>query len=77
MTALILDFADLLLAGLLAGAIFGAFLFMSPAGLDAATYVIAQQNGIRGLNHVMPLLGGATILLTLAAAFAATGDPVS
>jgi uncharacterized membrane protein len=76
MTALIIDFADLLLAGLLAGAIFGAFLFMSPAGLDAATYVIQQQNGIRGLNHIMPLLGGAAILLTLTAAFAASGDPL-
>ncbi len=48
---------------------------MSPAGLDAATYVIAQQNGIRGLNHIMPLLGATTILLTLAAAFAATAIP--
>jgi hypothetical protein len=76
MTSLIIDFADLLLASLLAGAIFGVFLFMSPAGLDAATYVVQQQNGIRALNNVMPLLGGATILLTLAAAFAASGDPV-
>jgi uncharacterized membrane protein len=76
MTALIIDFADLLLAGLLAGAIFGVFLFMSPAGLDATTYVIQQQNSIRALNNVMPLLGGATILLTLAAAFEASGDPL-
>jgi len=75
MTALIIDFADLLLAGLLTGAIFGAALIMSPAGLDATTYVIAQQNGIRALNSIMPLLGAATIILTLVAAFIASGDP--
>ena len=76
MTYLIIDFADLLLAGLLTGAIFGAFLIMSPAGLDATTYVIQQQNGIRALNGIMPLLGALTIILTLAAAFAASGDPL-
>jgi uncharacterized membrane protein len=76
MTYLIIDFADLLLAGLLTGAIFGAFLIMSPAGLDATTYVIQQQNGIRALNGIMPLLGALTIVLTLAAAFAASGDPL-
>jgi hypothetical protein len=76
MTYLIIDFADLLLAGLLTGAIFGAFLIMSPAGLDATTYVIQQQNGIRALNGIMPLLGALTIIFTLAAAFAASGDPL-
>ena len=76
MTYLIIDFADLLLAGLLTGAIFGTFLIMSPAGLDATTYVIQQQNGIRALNGIMPLLGALTIVLTLVAAFAASGDPL-
>ena len=76
MTYLIIDFADLLLAGLLTGAIFGAFLIMGPAGLDATTYVIQQQNGIRALNGIMPLLGALTIIFTLAAAFAASGDPL-
>lgn len=76
MTSLIIDFADLLLAGLLTGAIFGVFLIMSPAGLDATTYVIQQQNGIRALNSIMPLLGALTIVLTLAAAFVASGDPL-
>jgi uncharacterized membrane protein len=76
MTALIIDFANLLLAGLLTGAIFAAALIMNPAGLDAATYVMAQQNGIRALNTIMPLLGGLTIVLTLTAAFAASSDPL-
>ena len=76
MTSLVIDFADLLLAGLLAGSIFGVFLVMNPAGLDATTYVIQQQNCIRALNGIMPVLGGLTIVLTLAAAFAASGDPL-
>jgi hypothetical protein len=76
MSDVIIDFADLLLASLLTGAIFGAFLIMRPAGLDATTYVIQQQNGIRALNHIMPPLGAVTIIVTLAAAFAASGDPL-
>jgi uncharacterized membrane protein len=74
MTAVAIDFVDLLLAALLAGAMFAVFLMMRPAGLDAATYVVQQQNGIRALNGVMPALGGLTIVLTLAAAFAAAND---
>lgn len=76
MSDVIIDFADLLFAGLLTGAIFGVFLVMRPAGLDATTYVIQQQNCIRALNSIMPLLGGVTILLTIAAAFAVRGDPL-
>ncbi len=76
MSDVIIDFADLLLAGLLTGAIFGVFLVMRPAGLDATTYVIQQQNGIRAVNHIMPPLGAVTIIVTLAAAFAARGEPL-
>lgn len=74
MTATVIDFTDLLLAALLAGTVFGAWLMMQPGGLDAATYVIQQQNGIRTLNNVMPALGALTILMTLAAAFLARDD---
>src|SRR5512135_3795943 len=74
MSKVIIDFSDLLFAGLLTGAIFGVFLVMRPAGLDVTTYVIQQQNCIRALNSIMPPLGGLTILLTIAAAFAASGD---
>jgi hypothetical protein len=76
MSDVIIDFADLLLAGLLTGAIFGVFLVMRPAGLDATTYVIQQQNCIRALNNIMPLLGAITIIVTLAAAVAARGEPL-
>jgi Domain of unknown function (DUF1772) len=76
MSDVIIDFSDLLLAGLLTGTIFGMFLVLRPAGLDAATYVIQQQNGIRALNSIMPMLGAITIIVTLAAAFAARGEPL-
>jgi hypothetical protein len=74
MTATAIDFADLLLAALLAGAMFGAWLMMRPAGLDAGTYVSLQQNGIRALNGIMPALGALTIVLTVAAAVASGSD---
>lgn len=69
MIATAVDFVDLLLAALLAGAMFAAFLMMRPAGLDTTTYIVQQQNGIRALNSVLPALGGLTIVFTLAAAF--------
>jgi hypothetical protein len=72
--AAIIDFADLLLCGLLVGAMFGVWLMLNPAGFDATTYVLVQQNAIRAHNTVMPALGGLTILFTLAAAFAARDD---
>ena len=75
MSDVIIDFSDLLLAGLLTGTIFGVFLVMRPAGLDATTYVVQQQNCIRALNPIMPPFGAITILVTLAAAFAARSEP--
>jgi hypothetical protein len=76
MIATVIDFANLLLAALLAGAMFGAWLMLQPAGLDALTYIVQQQNGIRALNSVMPALGGLTIVLTLAAASLARDDRI-
>ena len=69
-----IDFANLLLGALVAGALFGAWLFLRPTGLDARTYVTVQQQAIRTMNTAMPALGAATIFLTLAAAVAARGD---
>jgi uncharacterized membrane protein len=63
-----IEFADLLLASLVIGAMFGIWLSFNPAGLDAAAYVAQQQHGIRSLNVVMPISGGLTILLTVASA---------
>jgi len=41
---------------------------LNPARLDAAHYIIVQQQGIRTLNAVLPKLGALTIAVTVAAA---------
>ncbi len=68
MLSTMIDFADMLLAALLAGALFGTWLILNPAGLAAGVYITLQQQAIRTLNRTMPMLGAATILLTAAAA---------
>ena len=68
MFALMIDFANLLLAALVVGAMFGVWLFFNPAGLAANIYITMHQQGVRTLNKPMPMLGAATILLTIAAA---------
>lgn len=74
MLATTVDFAALLLAALLVGSIFGAWLIFNPAGLDGPTYVAQQQLAIRTLNIALPALGAVTILLTIAAAALARAD---
>ncbi len=54
------------MAALLAGSIFGLWLSLDPTGLNAAAYVSLQQQAIRTLNVAMPVLGGLTMLLTIA-----------
>lgn len=68
MFSTMIDFADVLLAALVVGAMFGIWLLFNPAGLAAGAYITLQQQGIRRLNRVMPMLGAATILLTILAA---------
>ncbi len=68
MFALVIDFANMLLAALLVGALFGAWLFLNPKGVKANAYVTVQQQAIRTMNGVMPALGVATVLVTLVAA---------
>ena len=67
-------FANVLLAALLVGAMFGIWLIFNPAGLAAGVYITLQQQGIRTLNKAMPMLGAATILLTILAAVLGRGD---
>ena len=74
MLGMLLDFANLLLAALLVGTIFGVWLSFNPAGLDAAAYISQQQHGIRALNVTMPVMGGLTVLLTMMAAVMARDD---
>lgn len=74
MFSVMIDFANLLLAALVVGVMFGVWLVFNPAGLDASFYVALQQQGIRVLNKVMPALGAATILVTIAAAMLGRND---
>jgi len=67
-------FANLFLAALVAGATFGVWLGFNPSGLDSSTYVALQQQGIRGMNIAMPVLGLATIVATVAAGILARHD---
>jgi hypothetical protein len=74
MFAPVIDFANLLLAALVVGTMFGIWLGYNPAGLDATVYVTQQQHAIGALNVVLPVLGGITVLLTMTAAALAAGD---
>jgi uncharacterized membrane protein len=72
--SIIIRFTDLLLAALLVGAMFCVWLVFDPKSLDAPNYVVLQQQSIRGLNIVMPLIGAATLLVTLTAAALSQSD---
>jgi uncharacterized membrane protein len=74
MFAVMVEFADLLLASLVVGAMFGVWLFLNPKGLDANSYVTLQQQAIRTMNGVMPALGAVTILVTIAGAMLGRDD---
>lgn len=63
-----IDFVNLMLAALLVGTMFGVWLFLNPARLDATSYITVQQQAIRTLNTGLPALGAATILATITAA---------
>jgi uncharacterized membrane protein len=67
-------FANIVLAALIAGGMFVIWAGYNPAALSPSTYVEQQQNAIRGLNLLMPVLGGITILLTVISALAQRKD---
>jgi uncharacterized membrane protein len=62
-----IDFANMLLAALVVGNMFAVWLVFNPVGLNAGFYIALQQQGIRALNRVLPMLGAATIVLTIVA----------
>jgi uncharacterized membrane protein len=74
MYSAIVDFTNVLLAALLVGTMFGVWLVFNPSGLSASNYLAVQQQGVRTLHPVMPALGGATILVTIAAAVLGRDD---
>jgi uncharacterized membrane protein len=69
MVLALVRFANILCAALVAGAMFVIWIGYDPMTLSPATYVEQQQNAIRALNVLMPVLGAITILLTLVSAF--------
>jgi uncharacterized membrane protein len=58
-------FAFLLLLGLLVGTMFGIWVGFDPSGLSAAAYVEQQQNAIRSLNTLLPLMGAACVAMAV------------
>lgn len=69
MTTQIIRFINIIMVALVAGTIFGIWLGYNPINLSAPTYIEQQQNNIRALNTIMPLLGLITIILTSISAF--------
>jgi uncharacterized membrane protein len=67
----VVRFVLLLVLALLAGAMFGIWVGFNPAGLSATAYVEQQQNAIRSLNTLFPVLGAVCIVLAAGLAFAA------
>lgn len=55
----------LITGGLVAGAMFGIWRGYNPSTLSAAASVEQHQQAVRGLNVLMPVLGGVTIVLTI------------
>lgn len=74
MVTLVSDFASLALAALLVGAMFAVCLLFNPRAQDASTYVAHQQWGVRTLHPPLPLLGIATTIAVLLAAFLYRSD---
>jgi hypothetical protein len=62
----VLGCANVVLAGLVAGTVFGIWLGYNPSSLSASAYIEQQQNAIRALNVTMPVLGATCIVLTIA-----------
>lgn len=77
MASNVLRFLQLMLLSLLVGTMFGIWVGFDPAGLSAAAYIEEQQNAIRSLNTLLPVMGAVCILLTVTLAVLTTGDPRS
>jgi uncharacterized membrane protein len=74
MTLSIVRFSSIVFAALIGGGMFVIWAGYDPAALSPSTYVEQQQNAIRALNVLMPVLGAITVLLTLVSAFLQRND---
>jgi uncharacterized membrane protein len=70
----IIRFLLVVLLALLVGTMFGIWVGFNPASLSASAYVEQQQNAIRSLNTLLPAMGAACLLLTVALAVMSKGD---
>ena len=70
------EFINLLAATMLVGGMFAVWLMFNTQGMDAGSYLIIQQQGIRTLNPVLPGLGALSILTTIVAAVLARENRV-
>lgn len=74
MISTVINFADLLLAALVVGGMFGVWLMLNPARRAAGLYITLHQQGIRTLNTALPAFGAATVILSVAAAVLARSE---
>lgn len=74
MAANVVRFFLLVLLALLVGAMFGIWVGFNPASLSASAYVEQQQNAIRALNTLLPVMGAICIALAVALAVLTKGD---
>lgn len=73
----IIQFLNIILAALLAGASFGIWIGFNPLSLSASTYIEQQQNTIRALNLLMiTLVVAATIVTIVSAILQKSNKPV-
>jgi uncharacterized membrane protein len=77
MTANLIRFVLLVLLALLVGTMFGIWVGYNPAALTATAYVEQQQNAVRALNTLLPVMGAVCILLTVSLAVASKSDAPS
>lgn len=65
---------SLTLIALVAGAVFGIWRGYNPESLSASAFVEMHQNAVRGLNVLMPVLGGLAMAFTLLSAYLQRDD---
>jgi hypothetical protein len=76
MTTQIIRFLNVIMVALVAGSIFGIWVGFNPKNLSVTAYIENQQNAIRSLNTLIPILGLISIILTLISAFLQINEKV-
>lgn len=70
----VIRFLLLFVLALLVGAMFGIWVGANPSALSATAYVEQQQNAIRSLNTLLPVMGAVCIGLAAALAWLSRTD---